>query len=230
MTETGFYLLSIFMLLLPVVVIRRLNGLDDIIRKRIISTYGICMIGWLGYTTLMILTGVLDDFGMPPRIPLLLVVPAIAFSILLLNRKTSKKMLRATPLYLPIYIQSFRIVVELLIYGAFLEEVFPVVVTFEGYNMDVFVGLSAPVIGLLHHRKILGRRSLLLWNTLALVVLTVTMGCFMYAFLLARDILPVHALDFTAYPYVLLPSILLPFALFYHIFSIKQLLLVNKKY
>ncbi len=184
------------------------------------------LIVWLIYIYLLAGSGVLDNFGLPPRIPLLIVIPCIIAFILLVNRRFMRDSLRSTPLYLPVALQSFRILVELLIYATFLHGVFPEKVTFEGLNFDIAVGLSAIPVSMLVYRKKIGRGGLLAWNVISLCILALTVYAFVSGYYFGVNP-AIDRLQFVRFPYILLPSVLLPVALFLHIFSIKQVILKN---
>ena len=95
----------------------------------------------------------------------MIVGPVLIGILLLSGIKSFQPLLQKTGLHLPVFLQSFRIIVELLIYGAFLEGVFPQRATFEGLNFDILVGISAPVIGWLILKKRIGfKKGLLIWN------------------------------------------------------------------
>ena len=101
------------------------------------------------YLFILSATGVLDNFGLPPRLVLLIVMPAVAGIVFFSGRKSFRVILQRTSLHLPVYLQSFRIMVELLIYGAFLQGVFPERATFKGLNYDILVGISSLIMGVL---------------------------------------------------------------------------------
>ena len=132
-------------------------------------------------------------------------------------------MLHKTPLYYPIFLQSFRIGVELLIYFTFLEGVFPKRVTFEGLNFDIVVGLSAIGIGWAVYKGKIGRKGVLVWNIVSLCVLALTVFSFNWSYYFNRNELSEAAMKFIEFPYLLLAACLLPIAIFLHVFSIRQL-------
>lgn len=186
-------------------------------------------VGWFVYVTALSTTGVLDDFSLPPRAGLLIVLPAIVSIVVVTGRPSFQPLLRNIPCYLPIFLQSFRIIVELLIYGAYQNGVFPQRATFEGINFDILVGISALPMGWLVFKKMIAPRGILIWNVVSLMVLTVTAFSFIYTYYLTDYLTTGGTLDFVHFPYILLASVLLPTAIFLHVFSIRQVGLLSKR-
>ncbi|RMG19377.1 MAG: hypothetical protein D6730_21655 [Bacteroidetes bacterium] len=217
MVKFGFYALSLLMLLSPLLLIRQLPA-----AKKVAAYYTAGCVLWLAYLLLLANTGWLQQLDMPPRLPLLVVIPALGVAIYLATHPALGTTLRQLPLHVPVYIQSFRVLVELLIYGAFLEGVLPGRVTFEGLNYDILLGISALPVAFCIQRKIMGRKGLLLWNVLGLAVLTLTVYAFITSFYFSGWPQQHQPLQFLTLPYLLLPGVLLPFAIFYHVLSIRQ--------
>jgi uncharacterized membrane protein len=123
--------------------------------------------------------------------------------------------------------QSFRIVVELLLLFAFLANKLPVQMTFEGRNFDLVTGFLALPVGWLLARKksyatklavafnIIG--MLLLLNILVIAVLSMPTP-FRYFMNEPSNTLVAQ------FPFILLPGVLVPVAYTLHIFSLRQLL------
>jgi hypothetical protein len=130
--------------------------------------------------------------------------------------------LKNTPKHVPIFIQSFRIIVELLIYGAFLEGFFPLRVTFEGLNYDILMGIIALPMGFLVLKGIAKRNAMLAFNIIGLMVLGLTGYAFVTSFYFSDFVSASGEIALVQAPFILLPGVLLPFAVFYHIVSIKQ--------
>jgi len=218
MVQFGFYALSVIVLLMQIFIIK--NAAAQ--RKSIVGYLVICTI-WIAYLLLLSASGALYNFGLPPRVPLLIVIPAVAGIIFITGRKSFRNILQQTPLHIPVFMQSFRIVVELLIYGAFLEGVFPERATFKGLNFDILVGSSSLIVGVLVQRGILSGKGLLIWNVISLLVLTVTVYAFISTYYFT-DYLAAGSgnKSFVEFPYLLLASVLLPAAIFLHVFSIRQ--------
>ena len=218
MVQSGFYALATVALAMIFYLLHY-----DRQKKSLVLSYTTVLTAWIVYVVVIAGTGVLADFSLPPRLPLLIVIPAIVGCILLTGRKNFREVLDQTPPYVPVYLQSFRILVEFLIYGAFLQGVFPERATFSGINYDIIVGASAPVVGFLIQRGKISYKGLLVWNVIAISILTVTVYAFISTYYFTDYIAVVRNTDFTKLPYLLLAAVLLPVAVFLHIFSIRQI-------
>lgn len=183
---------------------------------------------WLGYLMILDRAKILQDFGLPPRIPILVVIPIISLVIFFINRRSIRKAL-TTPLYVPIALQSFRIIVELLIYATFLKGIFPEKATFDGLNFDILVGFSAIFISWGVVKGIITPRGILIWNIAGLLVLTLTVYSFISSFYVDGFISADSPFRFVQFPYLLLASVLLPIAVGLHAFSIKQVLIRKRE-
>jgi len=95
-------------------------------------------------------------------------------------------------------------------------------VTFEGINFDIIVGVSALLVGYLVQRKIMGRTGVLIWNFSSLAILSVTVYAFISTYYFSNFSTTIQSIQFVKMPYLLLASVLLPFAVFYHVVSIRQ--------
>ncbi len=214
MVPVSFYLLSLLAIAMLLFLFRR--------DRKIISRLLTGLLIWFVYLIILAQTDVLKNFELPPRIPLLVVIPATVLLLILVNSQLMKQTIRNTPLFLPIVLQSFRVLVELLIYATYQKSVFPKRATFEGLNFDILVGLSAIVVGVAVAKGLIRRRGILLWNIAAMCILALTVYSFISAYYWSDFGASAVRLRFVEFPYLLLPSVLLPTAIFLHIFSLKQ--------
>ncbi|WP_420575233.1 hypothetical protein [Ekhidna sp.] len=215
MIEIGFYLLTVAIVFAPLMI---LNKSDRPAKRK--RTYSFIIIGWFIYVFTLSNSGWLEDFNFPPRVPLLIVVPAILGIIVYTSQKWVKEAIAKTPDHQTIYIQSFRILVELLIYGAFLIGIFPKKATFEGLNYDILVGITALIVGVLVQKGIFKSKAILIWNILSLAILGLTVYSFISSYYFS-DMMSGNY-GFVRMPYIFLAAFLLPMAIFYHVTSIRQ--------
>ena len=183
----------------------------------------LAIVVWLTITAGLSVAGLLDTSAWPPRWPLL---PLAAFAaIAWVTRSVSaKRIFSHLPFAWPIATQAFRVGVELALHFLHTSGRAPVQITFEGRNVDILVGLSAPLIAWLVATNRIGARGALAWNFLGLVVLANAVGT-----LASSAPGPLH-LDWpgepftaiTTWPIVWLPAFLMPAAVFLHIISVKQ--------
>ena len=217
MVSIGFYLLTALALFMMLFIF---NYADN--RKKVFNAYIFIVAFWFVYLNYLSRSSFLVDFSLPPRMPLMVILPTFIASIIITGLKSFKSILRNTPAWLPVYFQSFRILVELLIFGAFINGVLPQRVTFEGLNFDIIVGITALIVAFLFMKKKISARFLLAWNIFGLAILSMTGYAFLTAFFQYDFATVSQNTEFFHIPYLLLPGVLLPLAFFLHIFSIRQ--------
>jgi uncharacterized membrane protein len=226
----------LWLLLTLICVVLILTGLNAALKKTgwekkrcqkiFIGTIAFIVI-WTSLLSLLSYKGFFSDFSkLPPRPALAILIP-LPFVLLIAFSKKGTQLLRAVPPHWLVYMQSFRIGVELLLLFAFIAGKLPVQMTFEGRNFDVITGVLALPVGWLLTRKksnatkltiafnIVG--MLLLLNILVIAVLSMPtpLRYFMNE--------PSNTLV-AEFPFILLPGVLVPIAYGLHIFSLRQLL------
>ncbi|GAA4468141.1 hypothetical protein GCM10023093_25220 [Nemorincola caseinilytica] len=196
--------------------------------KRIRIIMLLSLTGWLAYVSAISLAGILQTASLPPRIPLLLILPLFSFMFWFVSRKRSQAFITAIPAAWLVYAQSFRIVVELLLHALYKQGMLPRMGTFEGYNFEIVIGITALLVGYLgYSRKVLPRSILLLWNCAGLLTLAIVVFIFVshaYAPGIYAHPEPLSITDFGAFPFTLLAGFLMPLAVFMHVLSIRKLL------
>lgn len=183
---------------------------------------------WVAYVMVISGSGFLADFSLPPKMVLFVVFPALLFIAVFFSIKKTKAIIDAFPIALPVYFQTFRIFVELLIWGLYQEGVGPELATYEGRNFDILAGITAPVVGYLAYNKnVLSQRAVLIWNFACLALLANIV--FIFISLVVRPQLwgfeqvPIST-DFTKPPYIFIAAVFMPSAVFMHVMSIRKTL------
>ena len=190
------------------------------------------LVTWIGLLTFLSTNGFFTDFSkLPPRPALAMLIP-LPIIILIAFSQTGTRLLQTVPSHWLVLMQSFRIIVELLLLFAFMAGKLPVQMTFEGRNFDVITGvLALPVGWLLARKKSYASKlgiafnmigMLLLLNILVIAVLSMptSIRYFMNE--------PSNTLV-GQFPFILLPGVLVPIAYTMHIFSLRQLLAKQNK-
>ncbi|MGX1928017.1 hypothetical protein [Flagellimonas sp. 2504JD4-2] len=194
-------------------------------RNRALVLTSIGIFSWIITQFFIWSTGFYYNLSLPPRIPLFMVFPVLLFIVLFMYKNRNHRVLMAIPIALPIAIQSFRAVIEILFYFTFINGILPVQVTFEGANYDVLIGLSAIAMAVYATRSGASKQVLLAWNILGILVVLFAAFTFISSFYFPSiwgDVgIP---LEFNQFPYLLLPTFLMPFAVFLHVLSIAQLI------
>lgn len=125
------------------------------------------------------------------------------------------------------WLHTVRLPVELTLYGMFVAGLVPELMTFSGRNFDILAGLTAPVIAYLGFRQgRLSRGVLLTWNFVALgLVLFIVVNALLSApSAFQRFAFEQPNIGVFLFPYIWLPSVVVPLVLLAHFASIRQLL------
>ncbi|PHR17406.1 MAG: hypothetical protein COA38_20800 [Fluviicola sp.] len=182
--------------------------------------------GWLAYLFIISLTGTLKDLNLPPKFPLLIFLPLLIGFLIFYRSSKNSSVIKATPKTWPVYFQSFRIVVELILLYTFYAGVIPESATFEGWNFDVLMGVSAPFVAYLFVRQKGSKGLLYLWNVIGIgMVLFVgyIIASSMYFPQTWGSEVPLVNMTFIEMPYLLLAGFLAPLAIFMHVVSLIHL-------
>lgn len=178
-----------------------------------------------------ILHSVLAYFGfyqitdsLPPRFGLVLIPSAllIVFGLLPKQRKWA---LNHRDMKFSTFLHTVRLPVEIVLYGLFTHQMIPELMTFEGRNFDILMGITAPIIGWLFFKKKINKKKVLGWNV---------MGLCLVIFILGNGILsaelpfqqfsfeqPNRAINY--FPFVLLPATIVPIVVWTHLIDILKL-------
>lgn len=160
----------------------------------------------------------------PPRFFLAAVPPILVIAGLFLTQ-AGRRFLDAMELKWCVILHSIRIFVEINLYWLFLKKQVPALMTLEGGNIDLLAGLSAPLVWWAYSRGRLGRRGLLIWNSICLLTV---MNAFIRAVLSAPFRFQRFAFDQPTvavlhFPFILLPAFLVPAVLLCHAVLFRKL-------
>lgn len=134
---------------------------------------------WLLYVGLLSYLGVVSNTALRPPGIVYVAFPAVLFVLVVFAfSRAGARMTSAFPLWVVIGLQTFRIGVELLLHRLYLDGLAPRIVTYQGGNMDIWIGLSAPLIAWISTRGHWGERLALGWNLAGLLTLAnaITLG------------------------------------------------------
>jgi hypothetical protein len=153
------------------------------------------------------------------------VAPPILLIAGLFFTATGRRFLDAMDLKWCILLHTIRILVELNLYWLFLYKQVPALMTFEAGNVDILVGITAPLIWWAFSKGRIGRTGLLIWNTLSLLSV---LNAFARAMLSAPLPFQKFAFDqptvaILTFPFILLPAFIVPAAIFCHLVAFRKL-------
>jgi len=164
----------------------------------------------------------IDDI--PPRFSLTL-VPTTFLIIYGLLPKQQNWFLKNRNLKLSTFLHGIRLPVEIVLHALFAQQMIPKLMTYEGKNFDILIGISAIIIGALFLKNKIDKKTLLIWNYLGLAFILIIyfIGIFsselpFQQFALER---PNQAMKY--FPYILLPATIVPIVIWTHISDIIKL-------
>ena len=162
----------------------------------------------------------------PPRLVALVLPPLILIVFFFANRQGRSLIGKLDSRKLTL-LHIVRIPVELCLYGLYLHHFVPGLMTFAGRNFDILSGLTAPLIWYIGFvRKRISPSLLLVWNLICLGLLIHVVAD---AVLSAPFPFQHYAFDqpnvaILYFPFVWLPSVIVPIVLFAHLVVIRQLI------
>jgi hypothetical protein len=195
-------------------------------RKELLTHIRFGLILWLAILAVLAHLDFFQNFeSLPPRI-FLTVIPNIILIIFLLRSRFFNLVLKIIPKSWLIYIQSFRIIMEGMLWLGMIGNFVPLQMTFEWLNQDIIVGLTALVAGGLFFGRREMRLPAILWNVFGILLLV---NVFFIGFLSSPSPFRVFMNEpSTAFianvPFIWIPGFIVPFALAMHLFSLKQII------
>ena len=166
----------------------------------------------------------------PPRLAVFGVVPAILL-IISLFIFARKSFIEPLPLKTLTFLSVVRIPVELVIFWLFQNKLMPQIMTFGGWNFDILSGITAPFIAWFAFRGSETNRPLLIiWNifALALLVIIITIAILSIPSPFQKLAFDQPNTAVLYFPFIWLPTIIVPIVLFSHLTSLWILLKERK--
>lgn len=181
---------------------------------------------WSVFQSILAYTGFYKDaLAVPPRFALVLIPLAIMIIYGLLP-KQRQWFYRNRNTQISTFLHSIRLPIEVVLLQLFIYKMIPELMTFEGRNFDIVIGISAPIIGLLYFKNRIGKTGLIAWNIV---------GLFLILFIFFNGVLsgelPFQQFGFdqpnravTYFPFILLPAVIVPIVIWTHISDILKLI------
>jgi hypothetical protein len=191
------------------------------------------LVAWLGYAgTLGYLGIVSQNDAEVPGIFILLAPVVVFVAAVLVRSRAGLYVATKVPVTLLIGMQLFRVGVELTLHQLWELGSVPRLLTLAGGNVDMLVGLSAPMAAWLASRGAAGGRAALIWNVIGLASL---------ANVATRAVLTAPGpLNFVhgdvlntalgTFPYTFIPGFMAPLAVMLHVLSIRALRQRGREY
>ncbi|MEP1094136.1 MAG: hypothetical protein ABJG78_03450 [Cyclobacteriaceae bacterium] len=186
---------------------------------------------WIFLISILTLNGFFEDFSNPPRLMLFVGSTVIMIIVLFALRRT-RAFLNKMPITTLTYIHIIRVPVEMVLLWLGISGGLGMELTFEGSNFDILAGITAPFVGVfMIGDRNKNRIGAIVWNFAALALLAnivaraVSYTPYFYEQSLGGE--PVNIAMFY-FPFILLPTLVVPIVLFSHLVSLSQLLFVKE--
>jgi hypothetical protein len=221
MTSTLFFVFVAVMIMFVIAVI------DRYINRRAALRVLAGLVVWFLYSWLISHFGIISNSQMRPPGIAFIVGPVLLFLIFFIVRPSvSAQAVLAFPLWLFLGTQCFRVGVELFLHQLWIEGLVPRMMTFAGANIDIYIGLSAPLIAWLSTRGRGGLKLASAWNILGLLAL---LNVVTRAVLTAPGPLNlIHAevpdRMISTFPFLLIPGFFVPLAVVLHLVAIRAII------
>jgi hypothetical protein len=201
------------------------GDLDPLRVRRSVFRATAYVAGLLGVTGVAAARGLLADTVRRPPLLMILMVVVMVGTVLVARSALGGRIALKLPLWALVSAEAFRLPLEFVMRQAAREGLMPVQMSFEGFNFDIVTGATALALGIALYAGHVPRVLVLAWNVLGSVLLAVIVGIAIASLPWILAFGPHHINDFVLYfPYVWLPTVLVPAALFGHIVVFRRLL------
>jgi hypothetical protein len=200
-------------------------------KDRVLTTTLVVFVLWLTMIGVLAARGFFADFSsLPPR-PVMAILLPLPIVLVIAFSKGFRSLAAVIPPHWFILFQSFRILVELLLWQAFLKGLLPVQMSFEGRNWDIMAGILGLFAGLIVWKQNKG------WRSVAVIYNVVGLGLLINVLVVALLSMPTSFRYFLnepsvekigRFPMIYLPAVLVVLAYSFHIFSLRQLWLAER--
>jgi hypothetical protein len=203
--------------------------IDRYINRRVALGVLAGLVVWFVYAGLMAHFGIIGNSEMRPPGIAFIAVPVLLFLIFfvvfVVRSPAGARGARAFPLWLILGAQCFRVGVELFLHQLWIEGLVPRMLTFAGANIDIYIGLSAPLIAWLSTRGRWGLKLASAWNILGLLaLLNVVSRAVLTApgpFNLIHTEVPDRMIG--TFPFLFIPGFFVPLAVVLHLLALRAI-------
>jgi hypothetical protein len=196
------------------------------------NRFGILVLVWVALQSCISASGFYKITDTIPASFLLMVVPPVILVAWLSVARPGKALLDKMDLHLLTVIHVVRAPVQVVLYWLFICRVVPAEITLGGGNMDIIVGLTAPVIyyfGVLKDK--IKWQLLVCWNVvgLGLIFNMVLKSIFFTALLTEHTTMEQPNVVLFHFPFVFLPAVIIPLMICSHLAAIRLIVKNNSE-
>jgi hypothetical protein len=180
---------------------------------------------WMLVQSAIALSGFyLQEKTIPPRFFLAPLPAFLLISLIFLTRR-GQGFVDSMSLKWSVLLHSVRILVELTLYWLFLYKQVPTQLTFEAGNVDILIGLSAPLVWWAFATERIQKNGLLMWNSLALLSVLNALGRALLSAPFRFQQFAFHqpTVAILTFPFILLPAFVVPAVIFTHLAIFRKL-------
>jgi hypothetical protein len=178
---------------------------------------------WISYGGLLGYAGVIANTSALPPGMIYLVVPIIMMVVFMASSRIGETVALSFPLWLLMGFESFRLVVEIFLHQLWLNGQLPKMLTYQGSNFDILIGISAPIVAWLLVSRRISPQMALAWNAIGIVMLA---NVAVRAALTTSG--PLHLIStevpnvaIGTFPFTYIPGLMVPLAIVLHVMSIR---------
>jgi hypothetical protein len=177
----------------------------------------ILIAGYIGYS------GILANTNKTPPGFAYFIVPIIVWVLILTRHRIGKRFSEYVPLYILVGAQVFRVVVEIFLHALWKQGLVPEGMTFHGSNLEIVIGLTAPILAWFIYKKRVSKFIIKFWNAVGILVLLNVVirgvlsveGPFQFIF---EDYTNTAI---TVFPYSYIAGLMVPLALTLHVVALR---------
>ena len=181
---------------------------------------------WMVIQSAIALSGFyLQTKTIPPRF-FLAPMPAFLLIAMVFLTRRGRGFVDSMSLKWSVFLHSVRILVEITLYWLFLYKQVPAQLTFEAGNVDILMGLNAPLVWWAFASGRIQKRGLLVWNSLALlsVLNSLVRAVLSAPFRFQQFAFDQPTVAILTFPFILLPAFVVPAVIFTHLAAFRKLL------
>ncbi|NQW30143.1 MAG: hypothetical protein HQ472_06500 [Ignavibacteria bacterium] len=181
-------------------------------------------VAWVGITGFVASEGLIRDFSTTPPQFAFVMIPTFAMLFALIFTPRFRRRSKNIPLEKLIAYQWFRFPIEIMLYLLAAASVTPKEMTFEGWNFDIIIGVTAPLIAWLYLKKKINLAMSIFWNLLGLVLVSiVTITGMLSAPTQFQQFHTSPANTFiVSFPFIWLAAIAVPMAMLGHVCAFRR--------
>lgn len=200
------------------------TGWTDEKQKKIRTGAFLTIMIWSILVATVALTGLAGRFELfPLNIAPMLFIPLAGILWITCSART-KEILKHVPIRVLTSLQGFRVFVEILLWMLFIQNLLPEQMTFEGRNFDILAGVTAPLVAYFLSEN---KKLMIVWNllSLALLINIVTIAILSMPSPFRVFFNEPSNTIVTTFPFIFLPTFLVPLAYALHFLSLRKLLM-----